>query len=82
MDCVIVSLLPSPVTVHNGGSRLITITYMAMKTLQNVLLEIENLQPAGADITLDGDVGDTVHSRIGSLAAGQSQLTPTPSGLR
>jgi hypothetical protein len=77
MDCFIVGLLPSPVAVHNGGARLITVTYIAMKPLQNAFLQIDNLQPAGADVTLDGDVGDIVHSAIASLAPGQSQLTYT-----
>lgn len=77
MDCVIVLMLPTPVTVHDGGSRAVLVTVMALRPVNGAHFEIQNLQPAAADVLLNGQRGDVVRTPLGNLAAGQSSHTVT-----
>ena len=72
MDCFISGFLPAPVAVHDGGMRAVTVTILAMDTIEGASLQIENLQPQGADVILNGNSADLVSSPLPLLPAGQS----------
>lgn len=72
MDCFISGFLPTPVAVHDGGMRAVTVTITAMDVIEGAALEIENLQPQGADVILNGSSADLVSAPLPVLPAGQS----------
>jgi hypothetical protein len=77
MDVVITLMQPNPITVHNGGSRPVMFQTTALKAVQGGQLQLENLRPAGAEITLNGQSGDVVTVPAGDLVKGQNHLTVT-----
>jgi len=77
MDAIITLMQPNPLTVHNGGSRPVMYQVTSLKPVPAARLQVVNLRPAGADITVDGQAGDSVSVPVGALAKGTNHLTVT-----